>query len=72
MNGTRLSVLFGICIVALAGCELFQGNQQNASQILQAFCRLHKADIFSTLLTPEQVRAGRIVCGALGLPLGSD
>lgn len=67
-----ISLLFVFCIVALAGCEVFQANQENARHALQVFCSLHKNDIFSVLLTPEQTRAGNIVCGAIGQKLGSD
>lgn len=70
MSGTRLSVLFAVVIVTMAGCEMFQVNQENARHALYVFCSLHRADILSVLLSPEQARAGNIVCGALGLPLG--
>jgi len=53
----------------LGSCSVLQ--QPNASQSLVAFCRLHRTDIFRTLLTERQRRAGDIACAAVGEALGT-
>jgi len=54
----------------LIGCEQMQQHQETAQQALRIFCAAHRNEIIQTLLTPEQQRAGQIVCSAVGMHLG--
>ena len=54
----------------LASCEQLGSHQETATTLLRAFCALHRSDIIQVLLTPEQQRAGEIVCQAVGLRMG--
>jgi len=68
----RFGVLVSTGVIALAllsGCTA--AHRETAKTALNAFCILHRAEIFHTLLTAEQIRAGYIVCGAVGMGLGS-
>lgn len=68
----RVGVTLGLALIStgLVGCE--SQTQESALHALTVFCRLHQAEIFHVLLTPEQVTAGHTVCRAVGLPLGND
>ncbi|MEX3859633.1 hypothetical protein AB3X94_37215 [Paraburkholderia sp. BR10923] len=57
-------------LMTLASCESLQTND-TAQHALRVFCALHRADILATLLTPEQQRAGAVVCSAVGMTLGT-
>ena len=53
-------------LFVLASCENPPWEHPTAQHALRVFCRLHQADIFATLLTPQQQAAGRLVCAAVG------
>lgn len=40
------------------------------SDVLQKFCTFHSSQIAQVLFTPEQLKAGAIVCNAVGARLG--
>jgi hypothetical protein len=44
---------------------------ETAQHALRVFCAAHRNEIVQTLLTPEQQRAGQIVCSAVGMNLGN-
>ena len=45
-------------------------HRETARQALAIFCAAHRNEIIQTLLTPEQQRAGQVVCAAVGMNLG--
>lgn len=57
-----------VSLLFLASCESL--GPENAQAVLQKFCALHRSEILHVLLSDEQIKAGNIVCGAIGLPLG--
>ena len=57
--------------LVLASCEQMQQHRETAQHALRVFCALNRIEIISsTLLTPEQQKAGAIVCAAVGMHLG--
>ena len=63
-------LLVPICVFSfMAGCSTEHYDTFRAS--LVHMCEFHRLTIIQTLLTPEQQRAGQIVCGAVGMGLGS-
>ena len=57
-------------LVALAGCAQIPGPPTDARSALNTFCTLKQTQIAQVLLTPELLQAGRVVCNAIGDPLG--
>jgi hypothetical protein len=43
----------------------------DARSVLDRFCRLKQSAIAQVLLSPQQMAAGRIVCGAIGEGMGN-
>jgi hypothetical protein len=67
---TKLAFAMALVVVGmLTGCE--EMLHPTAQQALQTFCRVRQSDIFALLLTPEERHAGDVLCGAVGLRLGS-
>jgi len=64
--------LFSLLLVSLvlAACVQAGDVVTNARAALHTFCTLKQSDILQVLLTPEQLQAGRVVCKAIGDPLG--
>lgn len=54
--------------LTLSGCSVMNPT---ASDVLKKFCDFHASDIGQVLLSPEQKQAGAVVCGAVGLRLGT-
>ena len=65
--GMWFITLFAVGLI-VTSCQ--QMNHENARQALQIFCSAHRNEIIQSLLTPEQQRAGQIVCSAVGMHLG--
>jgi hypothetical protein len=64
-----------LCAVGLmlGSCEQFGEHKETARQALSVFCTLKQVDIIrDALLTPEQQRAGAVVCSAVGMSLGTQ
>jgi hypothetical protein len=56
--------------LALAACVQGAGVITNARMALHVFCTLKQTEIAQVLLTEQQLQAGRVVCSAIGDPLG--
>jgi len=67
-----LAVSIGVITLApLSGCERFQSQQDTFQTALRHMCEFHRLEIVQTLLTEQQKQAGRVVCAAVGMGLGT-
>jgi len=67
-----LVVSIGVITLApLSGCDEFQQHYDTFQAAMRHACEFHRIEIVQWLLTPEQKRAGEIVCNAVGMGLGT-
>jgi hypothetical protein len=69
-----LTIMFVATVVSLSlmSCEGgLPGMGGDARSVLDRFCRLKQSAIAQVLLSPQQMAAGRIVCGAIGEGMGN-